>query len=89
MNARFFGESPQLTFNGATALVSLSNGGGYATIDILEDTIFSSLVFAHPIAGSASLVGKTFPAGKVIYGVRSFQVTSGAGVAYLSVAPNP
>lgn len=88
MNAdpRVLGQTPHLPF-GAASTCDLTAKRGYATVDCMTDTVFSALTFAHEQAGSVSLAGVTIPAGKVLYGVRSFTVTSGNGVAYLSINP--
>jgi hypothetical protein len=93
--ARLFGECPQFTFTGATGLITVGSttlaGGvapakGVAAILILADTIFAVIEFSCPQDGSASLVGITIPAGVTLYGVRSYQITSGVGIAYHSHA---
>ena len=88
MNAdpRVLGQAPQLPFN-AGGTCDLTAKRGYITIDCMTDCVFSVLDFAHPMTGSGTLAGVTIPAGKVLYGVRKFTVTSGDGIAYLSIFP--
>lgn len=84
-NARLFGEMPTFTFNGAVTGPTLPENG-VATIAILNDTVFSTLTFRWPLTSvaSVSLVGATIPAGTILYGVASYAITSGAGIAYHS-----
>lgn len=82
-NARLFGEMPTFTYNGAVSGPIIPENG-VATITILNDTIFSTLTFRWPITGSVSLVAATIPAGTILYGVASYVVTSGVGVAFHS-----
>lgn len=91
--ARFFGECPQLAYNGATALITVGSTGpatnlapakGVASILVLTDTTFTAITLAFPIAGSVNLAGVVIPAGVTLYGIRSYQVATGAGIAYHS-----
>lgn len=96
---RFFGECPCFTYSGAMiasiVVQSTQPAGnspamqskGYATILVLTDTVFTALTFAHAIAGSVTLTTPLIiPAGTTLYGVRSYQVFSGSGIAYHSIA---
>lgn len=84
-NARLFGETPTFTFNGVVSGPACPENG-VATIVILNDTIFSTLTFRWPLTSvaSVSLAGATIPAGTILYGVASYIVTSGVGIAYHS-----
>lgn len=83
---RVLGQTPHFPYNAASS-VDLGAKKGYATVDVMTNSVFSVLDFAHPMAGAGSLAGVTIPAGKVLYGVRKFTVTSGDGIAYLSINP--
>lgn len=83
---RVLGQTPHFPFNAASSC-DLTAKKGYMTVDCMTATVFSVLDFAHPQAGAGSLVGVTIPAGKVLYGIRKFTVTSGDGIAYLSINP--
>jgi hypothetical protein len=88
MNARFFGETPVHTFNAATGLITVG-GKGTATIVCITDVVLSTLTFRSLIAGSNSLNGTTFVAGSIIYGVATYTVASGTGIAYHSMPKDP
>jgi hypothetical protein len=88
--SRAFGEVPSYVNTGSGSVdFSTVTGGGYCTIQILSDTIFSNIVFAFPsaLAGNGSLNGVTIPAGNWLYGVKTFTVASGNSIAYLSQDP--
>lgn len=80
-----FGEMPSFTFNGATAQITLPENG-VTTIMLVADTVFADITFRWPVASPASvpITGLTIPAGTTLYGVSTYQVTTGAGVAYNS-----